>query len=81
LKNNYFTEMCSGSEEGSHLMFIDFCITQLKRRRLSVFGDRHSRIHFRVRGFRVQEIVQGNLAHKKHLPPQDHQRSPGIGLL
>ena len=28
-KNNYFTEMCSGSEEGSYLMLIDFCITQL----------------------------------------------------
>jgi len=28
-KNNYFTEMCSGSEEGSYLRLIDFCITQL----------------------------------------------------
>ena len=26
---NYFTEMCSGSEEGSYLRLIDFCITQL----------------------------------------------------
>ena len=24
-----FTEMCSGSEEGSYLRLIDFCITQL----------------------------------------------------
>jgi len=23
---NYFTEMCSGSEEGSYLRLIDFCI-------------------------------------------------------
>ena len=29
LRNNYFTEMCSGSEEGSYLRLIDFCITQL----------------------------------------------------
>jgi len=29
-KNNYFTEMCCGSEAGSHLRFIDFCITQLQ---------------------------------------------------
>ena len=28
-KNNYYTEMCSGSEEGSYLRLIDFCITQL----------------------------------------------------
>ena len=28
-ENNYFTEMCSGSEEGSYLRLIDFCITQL----------------------------------------------------
>ena len=25
----YFTEMCSGSEAGSYLRLIDFCITQL----------------------------------------------------
>ena len=29
LKNSYFTEMCSGSETGSYLRLIDFCITQL----------------------------------------------------
>ena len=29
-ENNSFTEMCSGSEEGSYLRLIDFCITQLK---------------------------------------------------
>ena len=28
-KNNYFTEMCSGSEAGSYLRLIYFCITQL----------------------------------------------------
>ena len=28
-KNNYFTEMCSGSEVGSYARFIDLCITQL----------------------------------------------------
>jgi len=28
-KNNHSTEMCSGSEEGSYLRRIDFCITQL----------------------------------------------------
>jgi len=28
-KNNYFTEMCSGSEAGSYLRRIDCCITQL----------------------------------------------------
>ena len=28
-KNNYFTEMCIGSEEGSYLRLIDFCIPQL----------------------------------------------------
>jgi len=28
--NNYFTEMCSGSEEGSYLRLTDVCITQLK---------------------------------------------------
>jgi len=28
-KNNYFTEMCSSSEEGSYLRRIDICITQL----------------------------------------------------
>jgi len=27
--NNYFIEMCSGSEEGSYLRLIDLCITQL----------------------------------------------------
>ena len=29
VQNNYFTEMCSGSEAGSYLRRIDFCITQL----------------------------------------------------
>jgi len=29
-KNNYFTEMCSGSEAGSYARLIDFCITQLQ---------------------------------------------------
>ena len=28
-ENDYFTEMCSSSEEGSYLMLIDFCIAQL----------------------------------------------------
>ena len=28
-RNNYFTEMCSGSEAGSYLRLIDVCITQL----------------------------------------------------
>ena len=28
-KNNYSTEMCSGSEAGSYLRFIDLCINQL----------------------------------------------------
>jgi len=28
-KNNYFAEIRSGSEEGSCLRLIDFCITQL----------------------------------------------------
>ena len=28
-ENNYFTEMCSGSEAGSYLRLIDLCITQL----------------------------------------------------
>ena len=27
--NIYFTEMCSGSETGTYLRLIDFCITQL----------------------------------------------------
>ena len=29
-KNNHFTEMCCGTETGSYLRLIDFCITQLK---------------------------------------------------
>ena len=29
-RNNYFTERCSGSEAGSYLRLIDFCITQLQ---------------------------------------------------
>ena len=28
-KDNYLAEMCSGSEEGSYLRLMDFCITQL----------------------------------------------------
>jgi len=28
-KNNYLSEMCSGSETGSYLRLIDLCITQL----------------------------------------------------
>ena len=28
-RRNYFTEICSGSEAGSYLRLIDFCITQL----------------------------------------------------
>jgi len=28
-KNKYFTEMCSGSEEGTYVRLIDLCITQL----------------------------------------------------
>ena len=31
-KNNYFAEMCSGSEDGSYLRLIDFHITQLSAR-------------------------------------------------
>ena len=30
LKNNHFTEMCSGSDAGSYLRLIDSCITQLE---------------------------------------------------
>ena len=29
-KNNHFAEMCCGTEAGSYLRLIDFCITQLK---------------------------------------------------
>ena len=29
LENNYLAELCSGSEAGSYLRFIDICITQL----------------------------------------------------
>ena len=29
-QNNYFTEMCYGTEAGSYLRLIDSCITQLK---------------------------------------------------
>ena len=29
VENNYFTEMCSGSEEGSYSRLIDVCVTQL----------------------------------------------------
>ena len=29
IKNNYFAEMCRGSDEGLYLRRIDFCITQL----------------------------------------------------
>ena len=29
IENNYFTEMCSGSEAGSYVRLIDFGITQL----------------------------------------------------
>ena len=29
-KNNFFTEMCSGSKKGSYLRRVDFCITQLQ---------------------------------------------------
>ena len=32
IKNNYFTEMFSGSEEGSYSRLIDFCIHQLDSR-------------------------------------------------
>jgi len=28
-KNNYFTELCCGSEAGSYLRLIHFCTTQL----------------------------------------------------
>jgi len=28
-RESYFAELCSGSEEGSYLRLIDFCITQL----------------------------------------------------
>jgi hypothetical protein len=28
-KNNYFSEMCSGSEAGSYSRLEDFCVTQL----------------------------------------------------
>jgi len=28
-ENNYFTEVCSGSEAGSYLRLIDLCITRL----------------------------------------------------
>ena len=31
-KNNYLTQMCNGSEAGSYLRLIDFCIAQLYAR-------------------------------------------------
>ena len=37
LKNKYFTKMCSGSEAGSYLRLIDFCITQLCDRNVHWF--------------------------------------------
>jgi len=43
-KNNYFTEMCSGSEAGSYLRF-----------RVSGFGCRVSGFGFRVSGFGFQD--------------------------
>ena len=30
-QNNYFTEMCSGSEAGSYLRLIDFCNKEVGR--------------------------------------------------
>ena len=35
-KNNYLTEMCSGSEAGSYLRLIDLCITQLSNKEAPV---------------------------------------------
>ena len=39
-KDNYFTELCSSSEEGSYLRRIDSCINQLKAQRPSRTGTK-----------------------------------------
>ena len=41
-KNNYFTELCSGSEEALYFRLMDFCITLglrvMKEKRLQMCG-------------------------------------------
>jgi len=57
-KNNYFTEMCSGSEAGSYLRRIDSCITQLKAQGPSrtCNESKEEKEEDYLRGIRVREV-------------------------
>jgi len=48
VKNNCFTEMCSGSEAGSYLRLIDSCITQIKAQGPSRTCNESKEEHVRV---------------------------------
>jgi len=39
VRTRHFTEMCSGSETGSYLRLMDFCVTQLKAQGAALFED------------------------------------------
>jgi len=48
-KINHFTEMCSGSEAGSYLRLIDFCITQSNKEedlRAKQYSSQSNNNHF-----------------------------------
>ena len=60
-ENDYFTEMCGGSEAGSHLRLTDFVY-------YSTLGCRV--IKKKKIGDAGVTLVQGYLAHKKMPPPR-----------
>jgi len=61
-ENNYFTEMCSGSEAGSYLRCIDFVYHPTLG--LRVIKKRRRSLGFRVQGFGLRVGVRwyGNIA-------------------
>ena len=78
---NHFTEMCSGSEEGSYRRLIDSCITQLKAQGPSRTCNESQEEAVRVAPYRGTSLIrnraplQGYLAHKKPRAPTGVPRS------
>ena len=69
-ENNYFTEMCSGSEAGSYLRLIDFVY--------------HSTLGVRLDGAWVGGLVGGlvcETAHPPHLSVRQHHLYRGTSLI
>ena len=80
IKNNYFAEMCSGSEGGSYLRLVDFCITHRQARILGswTFASLNSRLVFKARRLLYHSTLGSRVIKKRRRRPPTSRLRRGI---